>query len=147
MRMFHRALYTIEYPSSDSSVRLIKRKLPPEIIYVIAQDVKAEAIVQGCRGCERQLGERPNRSTYVELEEGLRRLERWGGALKGLGAWPAEDTVLYLSQHTHGDKSDLWHLVFKVHAGPLLTLRHAGNVGCAASRQDAHLFIPRLLAT
>jgi len=64
---------------------------------MIALDVKAAAIEQGCRGCERQLGAR-NHSTYLELEEGLRRLERWAGSMKELAAWPAEDTVYPASQ-------------------------------------------------
>jgi len=96
MKMFHRALYTIEF--RDSSSRRIKRQLPSEVIYMITQYVKAAAIEQGFSDCERQIGG-PNRSTYVELEEGLRRLERWGRSKKGLTAWPPEDAVCLGSQH------------------------------------------------
>ncbi|KAE9365855.1 hypothetical protein N431DRAFT_495684 [Stipitochalara longipes BDJ] len=90
MRMFHRALYTIEHPHSSS--RRIKRQLPLEIIDIITQYVKAAAVEQGFSDCEKQIGV-SDPSTYLELEEGLRRLERWGCSRKGPITWPAEDTV------------------------------------------------------
>ncbi|KAN0090489.1 hypothetical protein V8E51_019068 [Hyaloscypha variabilis] len=86
MRMFHRALYIIENPHSSS--RRMKRQLPSEIINIITQYVKAAAVEQGFLDSERQI----RTSVYVELEEGLRRLERWAASTKMLEARPPEDT-------------------------------------------------------
>jgi hypothetical protein len=122
MRMFYRALYIIENPHSPN--RRVKRRLPSEIINIITKYVKAAAVEQGFLDSERQI----RTSVYVELEEGLRRLERWAASTRRLEARPPEDMV-YLSSQRSTETIGSWHLVFKVHEGPILAFYHAGNVG------------------
>jgi hypothetical protein len=102
----------------------MKRRLPSEIINIITKYVKAAAVEQGFLDSERQI----RTSVYVELEEGLRRLERWAASTKMLEARPPEDTV-YLSSQRRTETIGSWYLVFKVHDGTILAFYHAGNVG------------------
>lgn len=94
LRTFRWALYTVENPHSPS--RRLLRRLPPEILNIIVQQVKDAAVEQGFRDCEQRMGVLKS-SADLEIEDGIARLEKQGRSKGDFIVRPIDDAV-YPSQ-------------------------------------------------
>ncbi|KAE9372985.1 hypothetical protein N431DRAFT_534118 [Stipitochalara longipes BDJ] len=82
LKTFYRALYAID---SHSPTRRITRRLPTEIINIIAEYMTEAAVDQGFHDCEQRMGALKS-SANLEIEESMVSLEKWGRSKRGLMA-------------------------------------------------------------